>query len=176
MAAVTARDDQKLTRWYVVHTQPHAEQRAVENLERQFYRTYCPFITRTIRHARKFTRSTNPLFPSYLFVSLDLSQDQWRSINGTRGVIRLLTQGDAPIPVPEGVVEAIQAKLENAGSENEEPQFQCGQLVQVCGGPFTDLMGHIERLDSNGRVRVLLDLMGRAVSVCAQVEVLRSAG
>jgi transcriptional antiterminator RfaH len=40
-----------------------------------------------------------------------------------------------------------------------------GQTVVVTAGPFADLVGQLERLDDNGRVRVLLELMGGKVQV-----------
>lgn len=40
-------------RWYVVHIQPHGEDRAVENLHRQAFTTFCPRIAKSVRHARK---------------------------------------------------------------------------------------------------------------------------
>lgn len=87
--------------WYVVHTQPRAEGQAVRHLEMQGYRVFCPRYRRTIRHARKTKSVFAPLFPSYLFVHLNILRDQWRSINGTRGVVHLLMQGGAPQPIPE---------------------------------------------------------------------------
>lgn len=152
-------------RWYVAHTQPHAENRATDNLERQAFTVFCPRMERTVRHARKVTKMRVPLFPGYLFIQLNPQRDRWRNINGTRGVVRLLTQGDTPIAVPTGVVEQIQSRIDSAGIIDWASSLICGQQVRVCDGPFTNLIGRIEHLDSVGRVGVLLDLMGRAVSV-----------
>lgn len=163
------------SRWYVVHTQPHAEDRAVDNLERQGFVTFCPRLAKTVRHARKLTRTRAALFPNYLFVNLDLARDRWRSVNGSRGVVRLLAQGDAPVPVPDGIVEQLQARIDAEGCIDWLPDYVCGQAVRICDGPFADLVGHIEHLDGAGRVRVLLDLMGRAVSVRARSDMLSPA-
>ena len=61
-------------RWYVVHTQPHAEKRAICHLERQGFFIFCPRMHKTVRHARKTTRVLAPMFPNYLFVRLDVSR------------------------------------------------------------------------------------------------------
>ena len=66
-------------RWYVVHTQPHAEGRALFHLERQGYRVFCPRYRKVIRHARKKTNALMPLFANYLFLRLDVSREQWRA-------------------------------------------------------------------------------------------------
>jgi transcription elongation factor/antiterminator RfaH len=168
-------DDLDQRRWYAVQTQPHAEPRAVAHLERQALTAFCPLAVRTVRHARRVTRSRAPLFPGYLFVLLDLARDRWRSVNGTRGVIRLLAQGDTPVPVPEGVVESLRARVDGEGVIDWTPSLACGQSVRICDGPFADLIGRIEHLDGAGRVRVLIELMGRAVSVEARPGMLAPA-
>jgi transcriptional antiterminator RfaH len=164
--------DAKGERWYVVHTQPHAEARAIVNLERQTYPVFCPCMRKTIRHARKLTHTLTPLFPNYLFVRIDVSRDRWRSVNGTRGVVRLITQGDRPLPVPEGIVEALQARMNSEGAMNWSSSFKVGQVVRLTDGPFADFVGTLEKLDASGRVRVLLDLLGRSVFVTLRCEAL----
>src|SRR5262244_81166 len=94
-------------RWYAVHTLPFAEARAERHLQRQEFRTFQPKRHKTIRHSRKLSTVEAPFFPRYLFIVLDLSRHQWRSVNGTIGVSRLVMRGDQPHPVPPGVVEAL---------------------------------------------------------------------
>ena len=75
-------------RWYVVHTRPHRERRAEANLLRQGNRAWLPQMERSRRHARRIETVRMPLFPGYLFVSLDMARDAWRAIDGTFGVRR----------------------------------------------------------------------------------------
>jgi transcription elongation factor/antiterminator RfaH len=152
-------------RWYVVCTQPSAENRAIFHLEMQGYRIFCPRYRKFIRHARKKTQILAPLFSGYLFVTLDGTHGRWRSINGTRGVARLLMQGDAPQPVPPGVVETLIAHMDSEGAMDWMPSLATGQAVRIADGPFADFIGTLERLDASGRVHVLLDFLGRSVSV-----------
>lgn len=157
-------------RWYVVHTQPHSENRAVSHLERQSYRIFCPRTRKTVRHARKATRTLAPLFHSYLFVWLDVSRDRWHSVNGTCGVIRLITQGETPQPVPVGIVEALQSRVGTDSAMNWAPSLRIGQAVRISDGPFVDFVGTLEHLDAAGQVRVLLDMLGRSNSVALRCE------
>jgi Transcription antiterminator len=151
-------------RWYVVHTRPHSEARAIANLEHQAFHVFCPRVPKTVRHARKLSRSMAPLFPDYVFVHLDAARDRWRSINGTRGVVRLISQGDIPAPVPNGVVEALQTRADSHGVISWISSLKLGQTVRISDGPFAGLVGTLESLDEAGRVHVLLQLMGRSVS------------
>src|ERR1700752_477013 len=82
-------------RWYAVHTLPFAEARAELQLQRQEFRTFQPKRHKTVRHARKLSTVEAPFFPRYLFIVLDLARHQWRSVNATIGVSRLVMRGDA---------------------------------------------------------------------------------
>lgn len=152
-------------RWYVARTQPHAESRAAANLERQGFLTFCPRFRKSRRHARRLESVVVPLFPNYLFVQLDLSCDRWRAVNGTRGVARMIMQGDLPQPVAPGVVESLQQRMRVDGTIDMTARLEIGQSVRVAQGPFVDLVGRLAQLDSAGRVRVLLSLLGRTVAV-----------
>ena len=152
-------------RWFVVHTRPWAEMRAIENLERQGYKTFCPRVRRVIRHARKTSAALNPVFRNYLFVRLDLSVHRWRSINSTRGVVGLIMQGDQPKPVPCGVIETILQYVNPDGTLSTARLFGMGQPVRIESGPLADVVGRFERCEPDGRIRVLVELLGRVVSV-----------
>jgi transcription elongation factor/antiterminator RfaH len=162
-------------RWYVVHTQPNAEGMAVAHLEGQGYQVFCPRYCKAVRHARKTKRVLAPLFPNYLFLRLDVTRDQWRFVNGTRGVVRLIMQGMTPQPVPRGIVEVLQVQLGAADAMSWATMFKIGQAVRIVDGPFVDFVGTLQRLDAAGRVRVLLDLLGRSVSLALHCDALTPA-
>jgi transcription antitermination factor NusG len=87
-------------RWYLVRALTNREAFAAEHLERQGFSTFLPRQPRTIRHARRIRVSLAAYFPGYLFVTLDLARQRWRSINGTLGVAHLVGAGERPTPVP----------------------------------------------------------------------------
>jgi transcription elongation factor/antiterminator RfaH len=155
-------------RWYVVHTLPLSEARAQAQLENQEFLTFLPKRRKTVRHARKLTGVLAPFFPRYLFVVLDLARDQWRSVNGTFGVARLVMQGDQPAPVPHGVVEALFASADDCGLLQLRQNFKVGAPVRLATGPFAERLAILDRLDDSGRIRVLLDLLGRQVFVSTE--------
>ena len=101
-------------RWYVVQTQPNAEQRADEHLRRQGFTTFLPRLLKSRRHARKTETVSRPLFPRYMFVRLDTASQGWHAIRSTFGVTSLIGGEQGPTPVRDGVVEALRAQ---AGSD-----------------------------------------------------------
>jgi hypothetical protein len=136
-------------RWYAVHTLPFAEARAEGQLHRQGFRTFQPKRHKTIRHARRLSTIEAPFFPRYLFIVLDLGRHQWRSINGTFGVSRLLMRGEEPHPVPHGVVEALIAAADARHSATR-PKSAGGRAGATAGGPIRRATCY---LGSSGRIR-----------------------
>ncbi len=152
-------------RWYLVLTGPQQEARAVLNLERQGFRPFLPRILKSVRHARTIRMVRAPLFPRYVFLPLDLDRDRWLNVRSTFGVSSLYMSGSRPGPVPCGIVEAIIEQADGTGSVRLDAGLAVGDEVRVLRGPFTDILGTLDRLDDNGRVRVLLDIMGKATPV-----------
>lgn len=152
-------------RWFVVHTLPFGERRAQGNLTNQGFRTFMPKRPKTVRHARKLTTVEAAFFPRYLFVVLDVDHDQWRSVNGTFGVSRLVMRGDRPAPVPRGVVEALLASADAGGILRLAEKLKVGSSVRLLAGPFAEQLAVLEHLNDSGRVRVLVDILGRQVSI-----------
>lgn len=157
-----------MSNWYVVHTQPMAEQRALANLVRQGYEAYLPLYRRRRSHARRVELVQRPLFPRYLFVRFDPKVDHWRSILGTFGVSGLVRIGDVPIPVPSGIVEDLRANQAARSFDDEiapARKLAVGERIRVLAGPFSDLVGKFQALADSERVIVLLEMLGREVRV-----------
>lgn len=154
--------------WFVVHTQPAAEQRAAANLARQGYSAYLPLYRRRVSHARRVAFVLRPLFPRYIFVNLDLARDRWRPILSTFGVSGLVRIGETPQAVPAGIVEELRAQEQACRfDETQAParRLGVGAAVRILAGPFADLVGKFYALADAERVVVLLDLLGREVKV-----------
>lgn len=154
-------------RWYVAQTHPHGESKASAHLERQGFATYLPCYAKRWRHARKTKIIAAPLFPRYLFVSIDVGVQRWLSIRSTFGVSRLVTQGELPLAVPEGLVERLKARAGEDGliKLGDPCGLKPGDKVRVRGGAFDESLGLFESVRDEDRVTILLDLLGRKVRV-----------
>jgi transcriptional antiterminator RfaH len=152
-------------RWFLVYTQPKAERKAQWHLGAQGFATYLPRIRKTVRHARQMRTVQAPVFPRYLFTILDIDRDRWLSVRSSLGVSQLICRHDGrPVPVPAGIVETLIAQTDGELTRLDVG-FVKGQNVRILFGPFSDLVGRLERLDEAGRVQVLLNMMGTAVPV-----------
>lgn len=161
-----------IPRWYVVQTQPHAETKAIFNLKQQSFEIFCPWLLKNVRHARKVRKVQVPLFPGYVFLSMDIAQTQWRRINSTFGVMHLIMQGSRPQAVPLSVIDTLRSRVDDNGVVNWSNNLHVGQMVRISRGAFADWVGPLEYLDARGRVQVLLAIMGREVNVSLHVSCL----
>ena len=152
-------------RWYVVQTHAHAEAKALAHLARQGFTAYLPRYLKRRRHARRVETVAAPLFPRYLFVTVDMMCQRWRSIHSTIGVARLVCNGDDPVAVADDIIETLKAREDGLGfvTLRERPRFALGEKVRVLDGVFADCLGLFDGMKDSDRVAVLLDLLGRKV-------------
>ncbi|MFM9975731.1 MAG: transcription termination/antitermination protein NusG [Beijerinckiaceae bacterium] len=153
--------------WYVVQAQPNREMRAVHELLAQGFEVFLPRYLRQCRHARRITQAAAPLFPGYFFVAFDAAVQRWRSINGTIGVVRLITSLEQPSPIARGVVEGLMARCDAQGyiPLPSRSAFEPGEAVRISDGSFAESLGLFEEIRGQNRIAILLELLGRKVRV-----------
>ncbi|MGH7828216.1 MAG: transcription termination/antitermination protein NusG [Candidatus Binatia bacterium] len=157
--------------WYVVYSKPHKEELTqfhlgIKGVESFFPRLHLP------GPAKKKKRII-PLFPSYLFVRIDLATEA-HYVTWSPGVKRIISFGDSPIPVEESVVTFLKEQANPQGIIQAQSQLKRGQEVEISGGPFNGLLGIIQDPpDARGRVKVLLKLLSRQISVRLGVEFIK---
>jgi transcriptional antiterminator RfaH len=158
-------DNPRDRRWFAVKAQPGREALALVHLQRQGFETYLPLMAQGLPTSSRGPNRPKPFFPGYLFVRLCLDTDRWLSVNGTRGVARIVQLGDRPTPVPRGLVEQMQRLTAGEGTLGfSEPLFP-GDPIRVVGGAFDDAIGVFQRVSARERVTVLLSLMQRQIEV-----------
>ena len=164
-------------RWYVAQTHVHAESKATLHLGRQGFEVYLPRYLKQRRHARRVDTVAAPLFPRYLFVSVDMATQRWHSIRSTIGITRLVTNGDVPAVVPQAIIEGLKRREDTNGLVQLEcrPRFAPGDKIRVLNGAFCDALGLFEGIRDQERVAILLDLLGRKVRVVLDMDIIDAA-
>lgn len=163
--------------WYVVQTRHLCEMRAAQELANQGFEVFLPRYLRKRRHARKVSLVAAPLFPGYLFVSLDPARQRWRSINGTYGVARVIAGEDGPVPVAGRIVGGLKARADEQGfiEMPQRPDLAPGQVVRIRAGSFAEALGLFEGFRDQDRVAVLLELLGGKVRVLLDEDMVEKA-
>jgi transcription antitermination factor NusG len=77
---------------------------------------------------------------------------------------------DRPHPVPRGVVEALVGAADARGILQLASKLQIGGPVRLMVGPFAEQLAILDKLDDTGRVRVLLDILGRRVAISTKAK------
>lgn len=147
-------------RWYVIHCKHLHERRAALALHDLLgLETYYPEVRR--RAHGKLQR--RPFFPGYLFALADLCDVAISHINATPGVLRLITFGDQPQPMPVTALDAIRERV-NAinihGGMLPHP-YHPGDTVRIKCGPLHGIEAIFTGpMKPSERVRVLIDFLG----------------
>ena len=157
--------------WYVVYSKPHKEERAQFHLGLKGLESFFPRLHLPGSAGKK--QRTIPLFPNYLFVRIHLPTE-YHYVIWSPGVKKIVTFSETPIPLEESIVNFLRQKADANGIIQAHTQLRRGQEVEISGGPFDGLLGIIEDPpDSKGRVKVLLKLLSRQISVKLDLDFIR---
>ncbi len=149
--------------WFLVQTKPKQEVRAVENLERQGFKAFCPqvFVEKLYRGKRKVSREV--LFPNYLFVNFDQAVVPAMSVNYTRGVNRIVSFGDMPTEIPELLINQLQERVDQNADNLIKDMPVAGDQLQILEGPFRGLNAVFSQIDGDSRAVVLITILSQKV-------------
>ena len=159
------------SQWLVVQTKPRQEQAAKLQLENQDYTVFLPRFKHSKRRNGKWSERIEALFPSYLFVQIDVVEQNIAPVRYTRGVNKIVRFGDVLLSVPDEVIDRLkhlEAKQAN-GVTKVTTLFRPGDAVNIVAGPFEGLDAIYQMAKSEERVIVLLNLLGRQSAVTINV-------
>ncbi|GJL81924.1 MAG: transcription antitermination protein RfaH [marine bacterium B5-7] len=148
--------------WYLIYCKPRAENTALTHLDRQNYTCYLPMLRVTRKVRGKLTDRIEPMFPRYLFISLDTQTDNWAPIRSTVGVTHLVRFGVEPTVVPDSLIQTLMDRENEEGLQcPPRRHFEKGEAVRIYEGPFKDYEGIFVARSSNERVIILLEILGK---------------
>jgi len=152
--------------WYVLQLKPNGLKLAETNLARQGYQTLMPMreISQQSRYGLKSVK--RPLFPGYLFFGLPEGQVNWRAVANSRGVARVVTGTEGqPAQLPTQFADGLLLATAEGGMLIAMADYRAGDTVSVINGPFAGWFAKVIAADDEGRIRLLIDLMGRKTHV-----------
>lgn len=152
-------------RWYVLRTHPLREARVMRAFHRRNISYYFPTLRRTITLRGRHRDVVAPFFPGLIFIpDFECQNVRLREVDGLSG---WLMCGECFSYLKASHMGDLRAVVElgHVPISKRKHMFASGQLVRVVDGPFASFTGLIERLDSNGRLSVLLDVFKRVTPV-----------
>jgi len=161
-------------KWYIVHTYSGHENKVAKTLmqrvqamgfeERIFDALVPTRDTIRVRGGKKETIKEK-IFPGYILVNMDLSDEAWVLVRTTPGVTSFVGAQNKPTPIRDDEVQAIVAFVEQKDPVYKA-QFSNGEAVKITDGPFSDFLGTVESIDeAKGKIKVLVSIFGRETPV-----------
>ena len=152
--------------WYVAQLKPNGFNKAQLNLVRQGFECFMPMRKVTIKHARKLNATLRPIFPGYIFIKFGLDNTDWRKINSTLGVNRLISFNEGrPAKIPDALMEGFIARCDDQHILKPISDWKVGDNARLIAGPFADFIGQVDELISADRVKLLFKFMEQYKSV-----------
>lgn len=144
------------TYWLAAVTKFREELRAASHVERQGFEYYLPHVN----EFRSGRYRPTLMFEGYIFVKLEPG---WRVLSSTRGISRLIVQGDEPRRIRDEEIQQLRVLEDEDGIVRLHPRFSRADRVLVGegGGGFKGLAGIVQGTSAGDRVKVLLQIMGR---------------
>jgi transcriptional antiterminator NusG len=163
--------------WYVVHTYAGYENRVKTNLESRIaslnmedfiYDIQVPTQPETIIKAGKRQVVESKVFPGYVLVRMDLTDESWSVVKNTPSVTGFVGTTH-PTPLSFADVFKFLAPKPAEAKKAEAPKvvdFAVGESVTVMDGPFATLPATINEINAEGqRLKVLVSIFGRETPV-----------
>jgi transcriptional antiterminator NusG len=163
--------------WYVVHTYAGYENRVKANLESRIaslnmeeyiFDIQVPTQPETILKARKRQTAESKVFPGYVLVRMDLTDESWSVVKNTPSVTGFVGTTH-PTPLSTADVLKFLAPKPVEAKKAEPPKvvdFSVGESVTVMDGPFATLPATINEINAEAaRLKVLVSIFGRETPV-----------
>ena len=159
--------------WFILQFKPNSHYQAKKNLNRQGFETFLPLHNITTRKVSRFTTTTKPLFPGYMFITFNRVEANWHKINNTYGVSRLVTTNANLRPIPNIFIDNLMRRYDTSGNLLPVQKLKKGDQVKVLKGPFAHFIATIETYETDQRVWILMDLLGRKTKIQTPADTLQ---
>ena len=162
--------------WYIVQAYSGFEKKVVETIKDELKKYKLSnkieeilVPTHQVTEVKKGKRSKKEkkFFPGYVLIKVDLTNEVYHLIKNLQKVSGFLGSADKPTPISDSEIKRILGQVsETASSQKTGFNFEIGEKVKVCDGPFASFNGLIEEIDEEkSRLKVSVSIFGRATPV-----------
>ncbi len=162
--------------WYVLRVQSGREEKVKNTLKRKVQLSGMENLITTvlvptenvteIKSGKRRVRERK-LYPGYILVEMELTDDVWFVIRDTPGIGDFLGSYGRPVPMdPEEVKRVLEGEQEKEEKPIVKIDLERGQNVKVKEGPFENFDGVVDELyPEKGLVKVIVNIFNRATPV-----------
>ncbi len=152
--------------WYAVYTKSRHEQMVKRQLDSKGIEGFLPVFSKVSQWRDRKKTIQVPLFPGYLFVRIPIVTRL--HVLTAFGVVALVGDGCAPLPIPDEQITNIQKFLDTGLKYDPHPYLKVGQRVRILEGPLSGVEGILTRKKNLSRLVLSVDLIQR--SVCVEID------
>ena len=156
-------------KWIIVQTKSNCENKACLNLKRQGYDVFFPKLKKKISRFNKFINIIKPLFPGYIFVSINSNQN-WSKIKNTYGILNILKFGDYFYFLPSDVVDSIKRRCDINGFAIDYKKYVKGEKVKYFKNNQISLDAVFEEQIDQKRSFVFINLLNQKVKASVETK------
>lgn len=161
---MTADKDSK--KWFAIYVKSRNEKKVSKTLNDIGIESFLPLITRIKQWSDRRKKVDEPLFNSYLFVNIPLS-DYYKVLN-VNGVVKFICFEKKPVEVPENQIEAIKKYICDTDLHEidyENIDFKSGELVRIKSGQMKDLIGRFVEIKGKHRIMIEIEVVGQYLPI-----------
>ena len=162
--------------WYIVQAYSGFEKKVVETIKEELKKNklsdnlqeiLVPTHQVTEVKKGKRTKKEKKFFPGYVLIKIDLTKQIYHLIKNLQKVSGFLGSADKPTPISDNEIKRILGQVsESAITQKTGVNFEIGEKVKVCDGPFASFNGLIEEIDEEkSRLKVSVSIFGRPTPV-----------
>ena len=163
-------------KWYVIHTQTGAEEKAKAGLEGRMNTTKLKeFIEEIIVPTEQVSEirggkkriTARKFFPGYIIVKMEMNKESWYLVKSTPGSTGFIGPGRRPTPISEQEVNSIVQRTEDTETKpSPKVTFDIGEPIRISEGPFANFNGSVmEVYPDRGKLKVSVSIFGRSTLV-----------
>ncbi len=162
--------------WCVVQSKPHQERKVLEHLQNQGFEAWLPTIQIEKIKAGRIVSVSQPFFSRYLFVRMNIEQQDWSPIRSTQGVSQLLRQGHQLSVVPDIYMDDLQQRMANS---IQKAALEAGDALEITSGPFKSWVAIFQKIvqmkTGEERAMAFLSILGKEQSMFFDLKDLKKA-
>jgi transcription antitermination factor NusG len=160
--------------WYAVYTKSHYEIKVYQTLTDKSITAFLPRVETLSRRKDRQKKIWLPLFPGYVFFRIPWDLKIYWEVLKTNGVVKTLTMGGNPAPVPEMEIESVRIAVDSLLPLFPHPFVREGDRVMIEDGPLKGAQGiFLSRAGKTGKFVIGVELLNRAIAVEISPEYIR---
>ena len=152
-------------KWFAIYVKSRSEKKVHKLLEEIGVESFLPLITRIKQWSDRKKKVDEPLFRSYLFVNIPLTD--YYKILQVPGVVKFVNFESKPVSIPDNQIIAIKQYISDSDLHDDinYDDFKEGELVRIKSGQMRDLVGRFVKIKGKHRVIIEIEAVGQSLPI-----------